>query len=77
VKATTQDGILTEHNVLLGGLAGIAYKTDRFKVQVECHALTEWGKSIGTVRNYLMTVLSQANQASTDFHITLNTTKEQ
>jgi outer membrane receptor protein involved in Fe transport len=31
VKATTQDGILTEHNILLGGLAGIAYKTNNSK----------------------------------------------
>lgn len=31
VKATTQDGIMTEHNVLLGGLAGIAYKTNNSK----------------------------------------------
>jgi outer membrane receptor protein involved in Fe transport len=34
VKATTQDGILTEHNVLLGGLAGIAYKADRSKYKL-------------------------------------------
>jgi len=31
VKATTQDGIMTEHNILLGGLAGIAYKTNNSK----------------------------------------------
>jgi len=31
VKATTQDGLLSEHNILLGGLAGIAYKTNNSK----------------------------------------------
>jgi hypothetical protein len=31
VLATTQDGVLTEQNVLLGGLAGIAYKTNNSK----------------------------------------------
>lgn len=31
VKATTQDGILSENSVLLGGLAGIAYKNSNSK----------------------------------------------
>ena len=34
VKATTQDGAITENNVLLGGLAGIAYKTRNSKFRV-------------------------------------------
>jgi hypothetical protein len=34
VKATTQDGMLAEQNVLLGGLAGIAYKTNKSKFKL-------------------------------------------
>lgn len=34
VLATTQEGVLAENNVMLGGLAGLAYKTDRSKYKL-------------------------------------------
>lgn len=34
VLATTQEGALAEHSVMLGGLAGLAYKTDRSKYKL-------------------------------------------
>jgi hypothetical protein len=66
VKATTQDGILTEHNILLGGLAGIAYKTNNSKFKFNFMHLQN-GESRSAQLEFLMMALSQVNQALTVF----------